>query len=281
MCLICFLEVKLCGTATCYNGGRCLNIPGSFRCDCAAGFTGANCRVNINECEPSPCFGGGRCEDGVNSFTCICRKNRSGALCESKINGIVLCRFSGISGLHLGLSSRWEKAVLKTSFLYLKPEDAVGKHRLYVLANLNSSYEYSSIIFFSCSVEKRPDNCQRNHKERDHGSSWRESCNTCTCDDGAVKCTRVLCPPQNCISEDLLRCEPGSRCIEIQNVSCLREPCPRFGECVGKDGKQEKEGDIEAMVKLECDPRSNEVSDDCAKVHIVFSKDKLPIVSNH
>jgi hypothetical protein len=59
----------------------------------------------------------------------------------------------------------------------------------------------------------------------------------------------------------------------MKNVSCLREPCPRFGQCV-EDAKKE------ALIKLECDPLSNELSDDCAKVHIVFSREKLPVVSN-
>lgn len=76
----------MCETTLCYNGGKCLDIPGSFRCDCAAGFVGANCRVNLDECDPNPCFGGGHCKDGVNSFTCTCTKERYGALCESKSN---------------------------------------------------------------------------------------------------------------------------------------------------------------------------------------------------
>ena len=130
---------------------------------------------------------------------------------------------------------------------------------------------------FSCTIEKRPDNCQRHHIERKHGSEWRENCNNCDCDNGAVKCTQILCPPQNCISRDTNRAqgceESGSRCVEMKNVSCLRDPCPRFGQCV-------QDGDTQAVFKLECDPSTNQVTDDCAKVHIVFSREKIPKVSN-
>ena len=79
-----FSDEKLCKTNVCYNGGKCVDIPGSFRCHCDPGFTGVNCRVNIDECESSPCYGGGRCKDGINSFTCRCTQDRYGALCESK-----------------------------------------------------------------------------------------------------------------------------------------------------------------------------------------------------
>lgn len=131
--------------------------------------------------------------------------------------------------------------------------------------------------FFDCAIlmylDKKPDNCQRNHIERKHGSSWLENCNTCICSDGSVKCTQILCPPKNCISHDRIQgCEvSGSSCIE-KNVSCLREPCPRYGQCVAQSGN------TEAIKNLECDPLTNEVSEDCAKVHLVFSREKLPKV---
>ena len=48
-----FLRIyKLCFTADvdectfyqqCFNGGSCVNTPGSFHCDCSASWTGANC----------------------------------------------------------------------------------------------------------------------------------------------------------------------------------------------------------------------------------------------
>ena len=97
----------------------------------------------------------------------------------------------------------------------------------------------------------------------------------CTCSDSVVECTQVVCPPKNCISSVTNRaqsCEEiGSRCTEMKNVSCLREPCPRFGQCM-------VEGKTQASRHQECGPATNYVSDDCVKVHLVFWKKKLPPV---
>lgn len=41
----------------CHNGGTCDSGPGWFRCACAQGFSGPDCRINVNECSPQPCLG--------------------------------------------------------------------------------------------------------------------------------------------------------------------------------------------------------------------------------
>lgn len=290
--------MKLCETTVCYNGGKCVDIPGFYRCDCAAGFTGPNCRAGIDECASFPCFGGGYCKDGVNSFTCTCTKNRYGDLCESKLN-FCIRNFTPDS---ISLPFRFTTCIesVKTVKCIGKVEmpstkslkfqfkgTHMSSHCLTYLVKSSNLYSFGEKISFQkglylFTVEKRPDNCQRHHIERLHGSSWLESCNTCTCSDGTVKCTQVVCPPLNCISRDTNRVqgceESGFKCIE-RNVSCLREPCPRFGQCEGNK-EVNREGDKEAIFKLKCDPASsNRVTEDCAKVHLVFSKEKLPKVN--
>lgn len=55
----------------CQNGGTCQDNLLSYTCNCAPGFSGSNCQVNINECLPvNPCLHGGSCNDGVNAYTC-------------------------------------------------------------------------------------------------------------------------------------------------------------------------------------------------------------------
>jgi hypothetical protein len=49
-----------------------VNIPGSFKCDCASGFTGPRCETNINECQSNPCQNQGTCLDDTAAFRCIC-----------------------------------------------------------------------------------------------------------------------------------------------------------------------------------------------------------------
>lgn len=74
--------IDQCQGQPCHNGGTCESGPGWFRCVCAQGFSGPDCRINVNECSPQPCLGGATCIDGIGGFTCICPKGRRGARCE-------------------------------------------------------------------------------------------------------------------------------------------------------------------------------------------------------
>ncbi|KPM08515.1 EGF domain containing protein [Sarcoptes scabiei] len=56
----------------CEHGGTCVNTPGSYRCDCAVGFAGTRCEVNINECDSNPCQNEGTCLDERGSYRCVC-----------------------------------------------------------------------------------------------------------------------------------------------------------------------------------------------------------------
>lgn len=38
-----FPDINECAPAPCQNGGTCVDLVGSFRCDCPAEFEGANC----------------------------------------------------------------------------------------------------------------------------------------------------------------------------------------------------------------------------------------------
>lgn len=41
-----FLDINECEDLTlCMNGGFCMNTQGSYQCQCAPGWTGANCEV--------------------------------------------------------------------------------------------------------------------------------------------------------------------------------------------------------------------------------------------
>ena len=53
-----------------------------YTCQCAPGFSGTNCDVNVDECVGSPCLNGGTCMDGVNQYTCQCAQGFDGANCD-------------------------------------------------------------------------------------------------------------------------------------------------------------------------------------------------------
>ena len=61
----------------CEHDGVCVNTPGSYRCDCAPGFAGPRCEVNVNECDSSPCMNDGTCIDGRGGFKCICMPGKN------------------------------------------------------------------------------------------------------------------------------------------------------------------------------------------------------------
>jgi len=63
----------------CEHGGTCVNTPGSFRCACAAGYTGDRCETNIDECASNPCQNQGTCLDDRGRFTCLCMNGKLAA----------------------------------------------------------------------------------------------------------------------------------------------------------------------------------------------------------
>uniref|UniRef100_A0A8C9SXT2 Delta-like protein n=1 Tax=Scleropages formosus TaxID=113540 RepID=A0A8C9SXT2_SCLFO len=82
-----------CDEATCNNGGTCYDEVDTFngtcvdgdnwyRCECASGFAGPDCRININECQSSPCAFGSTCVDEINGYRCLCPPGRTGPRCQ-------------------------------------------------------------------------------------------------------------------------------------------------------------------------------------------------------
>ena len=66
----------------CLNNGTCINLEGSYRCNCPPGFTGINCESDVDECLSAPCKFGGTCVNTVGSYFCQCPPGRSGKNCD-------------------------------------------------------------------------------------------------------------------------------------------------------------------------------------------------------
>ncbi|XP_035377944.1 cadherin EGF LAG seven-pass G-type receptor 3 isoform X2 [Electrophorus electricus] len=58
-----------------------------LRCRCPPGFTGDYCEVEINLCYSNPCLNGGVCARREGGFTCICREDYTGERCEFDRHG--------------------------------------------------------------------------------------------------------------------------------------------------------------------------------------------------
>ena len=50
-----------CLSSPCENGGTCVDLVGTFSCDCPPGLTGPTCAVNLGACQPDSCANGGTC----------------------------------------------------------------------------------------------------------------------------------------------------------------------------------------------------------------------------
>lgn len=70
-----------CFTADC-GRGTCVNGTSDFTCVCESGFTGDDCREDIDECaSATACGGHGTCTNTVGGFDCSCDPGFSGTTC--------------------------------------------------------------------------------------------------------------------------------------------------------------------------------------------------------
>ncbi|NP_001161532.1 FAT tumor suppressor-like protein [Saccoglossus kowalevskii] len=71
-----------CGPSPCRNGGTCINEKTDFRCECPEGLYGKTC---TNYCIPNPCLHGGLCIESDDGPICECR-GFTGPYCNEDIN---------------------------------------------------------------------------------------------------------------------------------------------------------------------------------------------------
>ncbi|XP_071497251.1 uncharacterized protein [Diadema antillarum] len=77
-------DANECVSEPCQNGATCVDLVDSFRCNCAPGFEGVTCEVDIDECALlQPCQRGGTCIDQINGYSCSCPIGLSGDNCET------------------------------------------------------------------------------------------------------------------------------------------------------------------------------------------------------
>lgn len=73
-------------SSPCQNGGTCVDSNGfeshSSSCQCAPGFTGELCEINIDACESNPCLNSGTCTNHGLVYACVCPPAFSGPICN-------------------------------------------------------------------------------------------------------------------------------------------------------------------------------------------------------
>eukprot|EP00057_Strongylocentrotus_purpuratus_P004171 XP_003728170.1 PREDICTED: delta-like protein 1 [Strongylocentrotus purpuratus] len=78
----CDEDIAECASSPCQQGGACINLVNSYRCECIPGTFGTLCENNHNNCTSVECQNGGTCQDQLNDFQCTCTENFQGRFCE-------------------------------------------------------------------------------------------------------------------------------------------------------------------------------------------------------
>ncbi len=77
----CRTDIDECASSPCSNAGTCIDGIASYICACSQGYTGRTCQTDVDECASNPCTNGGSCADGPNLFTCTCAPGWLGTNC--------------------------------------------------------------------------------------------------------------------------------------------------------------------------------------------------------
>ncbi|KAG7236916.1 hypothetical protein INR49_000128, partial [Caranx melampygus] len=230
----CHSRESQCDEATCNNGGTCYDQGDVFKCVCAAGWEGATCSIAKNSsCLPSPCENGGTCVVDGDSFSCVCKDGWEGATCSHTTTvGPVLMETTG-TDIDECQSSPC----------------SIGSTCL------------DQINGYRCVLSGRP--CVVGGLVALDGSRWDDDCNSCSCDNGRVTCTKLWCGPKPCrLHGNAHECPAGQTCVAVQDRRCFVKPCPSQGECWSPAHR--------APPTARCRPESS-----CANVTFTFNKDMM------
>lgn len=81
-------EIDHCASSPCLNGGTCIDLVGSYQCDCPEFYSGERCETQQSVCEAFPCENGGTCipHSSGSSRECECPSGYDGDSCETNVD---------------------------------------------------------------------------------------------------------------------------------------------------------------------------------------------------
>ncbi|XP_076100545.1 protein jagged-2-like [Mytilus galloprovincialis] len=244
-------SINACDNSPCRNHGTCVNSGDTYTCLCKEGFEGSMCEININDCNPFPCYNGGRCIDGENWYICECANGFAGPDCRVNINECISdpCTFGSTCVDGIG------------SFKCICPPGRTGALCAEVAGKMPS-----------------PLSCLFNRRTYPDKSKWEHECNSCSCENGVVTCSQIWCGPSNCLNNsryvgNVIECSEGQTCVIQTDKICFTPPCVPWGHC---EDLRENKDTIPYHVDSNCESNSPQLSNNCAKILLIFDKSKTP-----
>ncbi|XP_050703068.1 protein eyes shut-like isoform X2 [Eriocheir sinensis] len=139
----------------CLNGGRCVALGATFRCECPLGWKGPKCEVPSHLCEG----GAGTCHPGSSCLPakplqrdapkCLCQLGRTGPLCSQAIN-ITDLSFSG-EGSYASLQSTRSLRRESHVTLSFKPDHLSGV--LFLALPVRSSGDFMALVLVNGTLQ--------------------------------------------------------------------------------------------------------------------------------
>ncbi|MEE6506058.1 hypothetical protein FKM82_007484 [Ascaphus truei] len=214
-------QLELCRRSPCQNGGRCIQMGPTFRCECPGGWTGGYCDVPRVSCKVAAdrrglrpdqlCLSGGMCINAGSSHHCMCRGGYTGSYCETPINQCDPdpCHNGGSCHSYLG----GYVCECLAGFEGKNCEYDIDECQSHPCQNGGSCIDLSGRYICSCPPGTLGVLCEINEDDCSTASGSPKCLNNGTCVDkvGGYSCT---CPPGY----------TGERCEGDIN-ECLSGPC--------------------------------------------------------
>ncbi|XP_066503452.1 protein kinase C-binding protein NELL1-like [Hoplias malabaricus] len=206
---LCETDIDECaeGLIQCYNGSRCVNLPGWYHCQCRSGFhdngayllDGSSC-VDVDECvtQTHTCWNDSVCVNLPGAFDCVCV---AGPEC------------TGACVQENELKNNGDEWILRQdpcSLCTCKDGRVFCRRRECVCDD-------PDVDLFCCPEcdTRQSSQClhQSGHTLYRSGDTWVYSCQQCRCVEGDVDCWPLPCPELGCVFSAVLEGECCPRCV--------------------------------------------------------------------
>ncbi|GAU97526.1 hypothetical protein RvY_08804 [Ramazzottius varieornatus] len=192
----CQVDVDECafGIAGCLDNSLCINIPGSFFCQCLPGFKAVNPNSNrplcqdVDECSTGAykCPSSSRCQNIKGSWKCVCE---AGKVCDLSCPELKHVSYNNGRGRERCNTCSCQDGVVRCD----QPMKCNCNSRL-------SNYAYEDMCCPQCNTRQDPPSCfdSISNLTYPEGSHWFEDCKSCECLSGQMVCKPYTCPPVQC-----------------------------------------------------------------------------------